>query len=307
MARNDLQVGGRAPADKLGLTLDVFEKGVDLSGFKIQSIRTVVEPWEDYLIFTQFYMLTNTAKTALDTTILPGKDLERGIPIRLPVKAQGIRASGPGNSAVIDSFVFWQGTIRPNETIPIQVSFSMPVHSPDYVYEQEIAYDVDNLEILVPLQTRFPKLPRLNGVELAAPGFKMESGYGLFGMRDDMEFIGGTGKSVKKGEALRFKVSGMPYHRPLAPFIVFGFALLSAIFIGVIGRREAQRVRGEAGLKDLRKALEVERESLLEQLVALRVGIRTGTVTQEEHDALSTSLQERLALILHKLSSIDTK
>ena len=85
------------------------------------------------------------------------------------------------------------------------------------------------------------------------------------------------------------------------------FALISAIFIGVVGRREAQRVRGEAGLKDLRAVLETERESLLEQLVALRVGIRTGTVTQDEHDALSTSLQERLALILHKLSSIDSK
>lgn len=295
------------PADKLGLSLDVFEKGVDLNGFKIASLRTVVEPWEDYLIFTQFYMLTNTAKTALDTSMLPGEEFKRGLPIRLPVKAQGIRPSGPGNSMVVDSLVYWKGTIRPNEQIPLQVSFSMAAHSPDFVYEQELAYPVDKLEILVPLQTRFPKMPRLNDVTLTAPGYKMDSGFGLYGMRNDMEFIGGTRSAINAGDSLKFKIDGLPFHRPVTPFIVLGVALLSAVLIGVAGRREVRRVQSDAGKKDLKRALEEEREELLEQLVQLRLGLKSGTVTEVEHEEISLRLRERLALVMKKLSSIDSK
>lgn len=293
------------PADKISLDVDVYEKGVDLKGVRFSSVRTVIEPWEDYLIFTQFYMLTNTSKTALDTALLPGVEFERGLPIRLPTKAQGIRVSGPGQSLVVDSLVYWQGTLKPGEQVPLQVSFSMAVHSAEYVYEQEMEYEVDNAEILVPLQTRYAKLPRLDKVSLAAPEFRPDAGYGLFGMRDDMEFIGATGKALKIGESLKFKVSGLPYAPPMTPFVVFGAALLSALGVAVVGRREARRVRSAAGLKDLRVALEAERTALLDDLVKLRNDLKAGAVTQDEHDALSISLSERLALVLKKLSSLD--
>ncbi len=293
------------PSNSLHLDIAVYEKGIDLSGLKFESVRTVVEPWEGYLVITQFYMLTNTSKVALDLGLLPGEEFERGIPIRLPTKAKGIRASGSGQTTVIDSFVYWKGTLNPAEKVPIQISFSMAIHSPDFVYEQDFEYDVNNLEILIPLQTRFPKLPRLDGVTLAAPGFKMESGKGLFGMRDDMEFIGGTGKAAKKGDTLRFKMQGLPYHRSWVPFVVLGFALLTALFVGLMGRREARRVQGAGGLEDLKAALELERNELLDQLVQLRVELKSQSITQDEHDTLMVGLQERLALILKKLSTVN--
>lgn len=290
------------PADKLGLDVDVFEKGVDLDGVRFSSVRTVIEPWEDYLIFTQFYTLTNTAKTALDVSLLPGEDFERGLPIRLPTKAQGVRVNGGGQTTIINEFVYWQGTLKPNEQVPLQISFSMPIHTEEYVYEQTLGYDADNVEVLVPLQTRFAKLPRLDHVTLAAPDFRVERGNGLFGMREDMEFIGATGKRVKKGESFKFKLDGLPFHRPMAPFVVFGIALLCALTIAFLGRREVAHMKSSVGRSHLQEALLAEREELLEALVALRGDLAAGRVTQEEFEALSITFSERLALVMQKLA-----
>ena len=44
---------------------------------------------------------------------------------------------------------------------------------------------------------------------------------------------------------------------------------------------------------------------MIDHMVQLRVDLKSQTITQDEHDTLVVGLQERLALILQKLSSIN--
>lgn len=294
------------PIDGARLTLDVYEKGLDPSVVELENLRTVVDIWEHYLVFTQYYTLTNNSETALDIKLLPDEEYEKGIPIVLPVKAQGINVTGPGENIVVNSTVYWKGVIKPGERVNLQARFSMAARDPEFTYEQEVGYPTKNVEVVVPIQTRFEKVPRLEELELRPLGFEeTERGPGIFGLRDDIEFVGARGLQLKEGESFAFQVRGLPFHRPMLPWAF----LLGGILIGLVGAwfglRETKRSETNIGKAELRSSLERERAVLLDELVALEKDFDENLVTPTEYEFEASSLREQLALVLARLKELD--
>jgi hypothetical protein len=293
------------PAPNTTLNVEVYEKGLDVSVVEIANLRNVVEVWEGYLVFTQYYTLTNTGDTALDVKLLPDTEYEKGIPLVLPVKAKGINITGPGESVVVNSTVFWKGVLKPDARVNLQARFSMTAKETEFVYEQKMDYPTRNVEVVVPIQTQFKKLPRLDSVELRPPGFEeTEQGAGIFGLRDDIEFIGARGLSVDAGESFSFQLRGLPFEKPITPWVFLGLGILFGLGIVVIARREMKRSKTEAGRREVREALEAEREMLLDDLVALERDLDEGLITEREYQLEAMALRERLALVLKRLSDL---
>lgn len=293
------------PSANMELDLKVYEKGVVADDLRFSNLRTIVEVWEGYLVFTQYYGLTNTGNTAIDTLILEGADPEKGLRIELSHLAKGIQVNGPGESTVVNSTVFWKGTLAPGETAPLQMRFSMTEQGSEFVYEQEMGFPVDNIELVLPIQTQYQKLPRLDKVSLAAPGFEMLSGNGILGLRNDREFIGATGKKVDAGESFQFKVSGLPFESSMAPWAVLGAGLFFAALVVVVGRREVDKLKSRQTREELLKGLEKERDALLDALVELERDLEADEVTEREYELESLALKERLALIMNKIREFD--
>ncbi len=297
------------PGDGVKLTIRAHERTLDPNVVRVKSLRTVVQPWEEYLVFTQFYQLQNSSDLALDIAAIPDPDYERGIPLTLPVKAQGIQAMGPGESAVVDSTVYWKGFMKPGEVVNIQVRFSMSAREESFIFEQEMEYSTDELEVVVPLQTDFEKLPRLDTVTLLAPGFKelgrTQNGKSPLDLRSDMEFLAAWNNPVEKGESFTFKLEGLPFHKPITPWIFLIAGIVVALGIVVFARKERARMESQQGVEDLRAAFEAERSDLREQLITLEKQQASGMRSQPEYEALRLSLREQLALILKKLSDLE--
>jgi hypothetical protein len=297
------------PGDGTKLTIRAHERTLDPSVVKIKSLRTVVQPWEEYLVFTQFYQLQNSSDLALDIAAIPDPDYERGIPLTLPVKAQGIQAMGPGENAVVDSTVYWKGFMKPGEVVNIQVRYSMSAREPSFVFEQTMEYDADEVEVVVPLQTDFEKLPRLDTVALLAPGFeelgRTQDGKSPLDLRRDMEFLAAWGNPVKKGESFTFKLEGLPFEKPILPWVFLIAGIVMALGIVVYARKETARMGSKQGVKDLKLAFQAERSELLTQLEELERQQRSGMRTQPEYESMKLSLREQLALILKKLHDLE--
>lgn len=292
------------PAPGLRIELPVYEKGISPDGIAFNSVRTVVEIWEGYVVFTQYYMLTNKGQTALDMTLVEGADPEKGLPIELSPLAKGIQASGPGQNVVVNSTLFWKGTLTPGETVPLQVRFSMTETGEEFVYEQKMDFPVDEVELVFPVQTKYKKVPRLDELTLAAPGFEVLSGKGILGLRNDLEFIGARGKSVEAGESFRFRLAGLPFKHPIAPWIVLGISLFVGALVVFFGRREAKKMDSKQTRTQLLKDLENEREVLLEELVNVQGDFEAGEITEREREFETLALKERLALVMNKIQEL---
>lgn len=291
------------PVDALQLKVPVYELGNDPKALSFDNIRTVVELWEDYLVFTQFYTLVNNSQTVIDTTTMPGFDPERGMPIELPIKALGVQVSAGGESSTVKSIAYWKGRIRPSERVPIQIRFSMAAHDPSFVYEQVVQYATKNTEVVVPLQTQFQKVPRLNDVTLSVPGGKMLSGLGILGLREDMEFVGSEGVALQPGESIRFKVDNLPLRRPMMPFVILGLGLLFGGVVIFLGRREQEMNRQTHSRKIAIESLNREKEDVLAKIAALQQSM--DDFSEAEYESNDLALRARLALILKKIEDLE--
>ncbi len=293
------------PAPGLTIELPVYEKGISAEGIEFKSIRTVTEVWEGFVVFTQYYLLTNTGKTALDMTLVEGADPVKGLPIELPILAKGIQANGPGQNVVVNSTLFWKGTLTPGQTVPLQVRFSMTETGEEFIYEQQVDYPVQNIELVFPVQTQYKKVPRLDKLQLSAPGFEVLSGKGILGLRSDLEFIGAQGKSLEAGESFRFKLSGLPFKHPIAPWVVLGTGLFFAGLVIFTGRRAARRTDTKKTREELIAGLRKEREVLLDALVVVQEEFDNGQITEQEAEFETLALKERLALVMHKIQELE--
>lgn len=291
------------PVANLQLKIPVYELGNDPKAISFDNIRTVVELWEDYLVFTQFYTVVNNSQAVIDTTTLPGFDPERGMPIELPVKALGLQVSAGGETSTVNSIAYWKGRIRPSERVPIQIRFSMAAHDPAFVYEQVVHYDTKNTEVVVPLQTQFQKVPRLNNVTLSVPGGKMLSGLGILDLRQDMEFVGSEGVALNSGESIRFKLDNLPLRRPVMPFVVLGLGLLFGGFVVFLGRREQAIGRQASSRKIAIASLNREKDDVLVQIATLQQSI--DDFSEAEYESMDLALRARLALILKKIEDLE--
>lgn len=293
------------PAPNTTLNIEVFEKGLDTSVVEIANLRNVIEVWEGYLVFTQYYTLTNTGETALDVKLLPDEEYEKGLPLVLPVKAKGINVTGPGESLVVNSTVFWKGVLKPGARVNLQARFSMTATGTEFAFEQEMGYPTQNVEVVVPIQTQFKKLPRLDAVELRPPGFEeTERGPGIFGMRDDIDFIGARGLSLEPGQSFSFQLRGLPFKEPITPWVFLVLGIVTGLGLLLLARRESKRVKTAAGQQEIKEALQGEREALLDDLVDLERDLDEGLITEREYQLGTMALRERLALVLKKIADV---
>lgn len=283
----------------------VYEKGLDTSVVEVANLRTVVEIWERYLVFTQYWTLTNTGKTALDVKLLPDEKFEKGLAFNLPVKAQAINVRGPGESMVVNSTFYWKGVMEPGARVNLQVRFSMSARDPDFTYEQTMDWPTQNVEVVVPIQTRFEKMPRLDGVELRPPGFaETDRGAGIFDLRDDIDFVGARGLELKAGESFSFQVRNLPFERAKLPWVFLGIGLLLAVGVLVFAKREQREAEKRRSRKELARLLEAQRVELLDELVAVEKDLQEGVMTRAEAEFEAAALREQLALVLKKIEDL---
>jgi hypothetical protein len=292
------------PSPNAKLAINAFAKGAGPEAARIASLRMVVEPWEGYLVFTQIIGLTAAGDLALDTQQVADPAWAKGMPIELPLKAQGINVAGPGEHKVINSIVYWRGVLKPGEVTTLQVRYSMPAHDPVFTYLQPIAYDVGEVDLLIPLQTSHKKVPRLNGLELAAPGFALEAGMGLAGLRPDMEFLRGARASIKAGEPLRFQLRGLPFHKPKGPWIALAAGLLVALAALGYGLRRKQTDGPTHSDAALMAELTAQHDAAFEEMVALKRAYNAGGVDVREYEVESLALLGRIALLKRKLEEL---
>lgn len=292
-------------SDGANLTIDVFEQARDASNVRIERIRTIIEPWEDYLVFNQFWSLTVGGNRAVDTTSLGGKRFEKGLPLELPLNAEGIKASGRGETKIIDSTVNWKGVLKPGRTVSFRVRFSMPASTPSLVYEQSVDYPVDRLDVVLPLETDYEKVGRLDEASLSAPGFeRVETTRNIPGLRRNVPSLYATGESLEAGESFAFQLQGLPFDRRIWPWIVIALGLLGGGGIFVLARRERDPLASEEGRSDAIETLEEDRDRLLDQLARLEDAYDTGEIDEVDYETESLRLREQLSLISDKLDEL---
>ncbi|MGM0555687.1 MAG: hypothetical protein ACQEVA_04825 [Myxococcota bacterium] len=300
------------PANGATIEVDVFERSSDLDKLFVANLRTLVYVWEDYLGFQQVWTLSVRGDKALDTSLLKGEDFENGIPLTLPLKAEGIDVvAGALKSKTVNSTVFVSGVIKPGEAIPVRIDYSIPVTKTKYTYEQTLDYPAKNVDVGVMLDTGFQQYPRLRDLTLTAPGFEAvepQRGFGRmfqqFGQRD---FLIAKGAQIDAGDGFLVRMEGLPFEQPLGPWIALGLGFAGMIFVFGFGRAETKRMSGEKTEEEIAELLRQEKKDLMEELVALEEDYEEGYATQDEYERESMMLRERLALVMKKLRDLEPK
>ncbi|MFB6264754.1 MAG: hypothetical protein ABEL76_14185 [Bradymonadaceae bacterium] len=292
-------------ADGARLSVDVYDKTPRAKGVRVRRLRTVVEPWEDYLVFTQFWYLQAPENRAVDTTLIENESGQTGLPIEFPTDAEGIEASGSGDTKVIDGTLYWKGTLTPNRTRRLRVRFSMSAKRSSFVYRQTVDYPTDEVEVALPIETNYEKHPRLNDASLAAKGFEtVEYTTQIRGLKRGVEYLYASGRSLEAGESFAFKVDGLPFGRPKGPWIALILGLLGAAGVAVYGfsgpveTEEESRADAEQQLRD-------EHDRLLDELADLERARERGELGDIDYEVESLRLRERLALVKEKLDELE--
>jgi hypothetical protein len=297
------------PEDGSPQSREVVVYGVsgDDSKVVVKELITAVELWEDQFLITQTWSFENRAEVAFDATQAEGEKYNDGLLIRTPSVAKGIHAQvirGRGDvseARVVEDKVWVRAPVPPaskgQEPLRVRLQFSIDHNSDTIEFDQPMLYNVEYSEIIVPLGTRFKKIPTLD-LEMTAAGFnvaarKLRSG--------DNGLVAIDGKHAL-GSALRFRIEGYPTFRsPISNLTLF---LLLAILVGgaVMYYREVHvRRGGRTQAQQHRVALDVEREVLFDALGELEIRYDEGLVSDRAYDIEAGNLRERLALVLRHL------
>jgi hypothetical protein len=295
------------PSDGATLALTVYERGHDASDVVIESLRTVAHVWEDHVFFQQTWLLSVDGDYVVDVDMLDGEAYEEGLPLVLPLKAKGIEARGPGQSTPIKSTVYWRGTLKPGEPVPLTIHFSVAGTKPSLVFDQQLDYPAKNVEVLVPLEPRHERvrIPYFEDLALAAPGFDVDVGRGVLGAQNQGLALHATDGAFEAGESLRFKITGLPFEAPKGAWIAAALGLLGAIFVLGYARRETQLMNESRESGELVDILTEEREALLDELALLEEDYQDGEVSELEYERESLLLRERIALVMKKLRDLE--
>lgn len=293
-------------AEGAELKIRVYPRASNADDVVVERLRTVFQPWEDFLVVSQRWNLSVRGDRAVDTAALPGEKFEKGLPLELPVEAEGIKMFGPGESEVVDSTAYWRGVLRPGDTVSVRVRFSISASSPMQVYRQSVDYPVDQTEVVLPLQTDHEKVGRLENATLAAKGFsKVEATRRVPGLRPDNEYIYASGRTLDPGESFAVRMTGLPFERPIAPWVALALGVVGAGFILAFARRGLARLREDDETAETAvEVLEREREELLDELAELERSFEAGDVAEITYETESLRLRERLSLIMEKLDEL---
>lgn len=300
----------KVPARGISLEVPVYERGNDLSKVKIQDLQTIVHVWEDNLYFQQFYRLTVEGNQVFDTALLTGEEYEHGMPLDLPLKAMGIEAQAPGATKVVESTVFWKGSLKPGEAVPISASFSMTANRPEFSYSQDFDYPVDNVSVVVPLEpnNQQVKIRYFSDLTIAAPGFDPDNvgvDEGALGSQNDGLFLTAKNRSIEAGGTLKFQLGGLPFDRPIGAWAALGLGILGALLVFAFARREKKRVDESHSSGEIIDLLSREREELLDELALLEEDYQDGRVSELEYERESLLLRERIALVMKKIRDLE--
>jgi len=300
------------PAANITLPVKTFDRGYDVATFKVASLRMIVEPWEGYLVFTQMWSITVDGDLALDTRLLADPEFENGVPLELPLKAQGINVNTPsGETKVVNSTIYFKGVLQPGDPVTLQVRYSMPASSTEFAYEQLLQFPVDNFELIVPLETNFKeKLPRLDNLGIRAPSFKPEdikTGFNIPGLRPDKEFLYAKRTKISKGDKILFQLFNLPYKKPTAPWIALGIGIIGALLVLVFAAAEKAGGMDTDELEKLRASLVAERDGLLAELLALEGDADEGLLSERDYEREDARLRGRVAIIIAKIEELDAK
>ncbi len=293
------------PTAELRLSVPIFARTGDLATLRVGALRTFIEPWEDFLVFSQNWTLVVSGDRALDTSLLTGEAYAKGLPLELPVKAQGINVFGAGEHQVINSTVYWRGVLKPGEPVNLQLRFSVPAKQDTLIYEQRLDYPAQQVDVLVPLETPHKKVPRLNKLELAGIGFKSEARQEIPGLGRPLELLyahpDNPNHELKAGESIQLRLRGLPFAPPRGPWIALALGLLGALAVLAFAALERRRQRQGGDTRARHALLMREREALFEALAELERDLARGAVSARDYELESLLLRERLALILKKL------
>lgn len=295
------------------VSIDVFGKTFDDKDLLVTELMTTVDLWEGYLILTQMWTFSNAASVAFDPTGSPDEKYAEGMPIVLPKKAMGINAMvirGQGvteQARVVENKVLLEAPIPPmaegQDPLRVQLRYSMPLKGSHFDYEQQLDYKVEGMRVIVPLQTRYNRHPRLN-LTLDAPGFpEVGDGRRMPGMAQNMQFVVARDGHADPGGKLSFSIDGLPAPdtTPRWVALILGvLMLLGGVWLLVIERRGGV-VRGRAGVKSLIRALTDEREDLFDALRDLDERYDEGDLSERRYDIEAAKLRERLALVMRRL------
>lgn len=292
-------------ADGAIVELNVFDQAHSYPGVRLSRKRVLVSPWEEYLIFDQFWTLQLEGDQAFDTSV--ASEFERGLPLRLPYTAEGISVAGVGDSQVIDNIVYWNGVLQPDRPVTIQIRFSMEARHSEFTFEHPMNYPVDNIDVLATVDTNFDKMPRLNDLTLRAPGFEVGDDPTAAGLppHTTLDFLVATGHSVDRGESYAFRLEGLPFGRPLGAWIALFGGILAALLAAFYGRREYLNMR-DANNGDALEGLEAQRDDLIDELAEIEHDIEQAGTEQEKLDFEEERMlvRQRLALILGKIDDL---
>jgi len=293
-------------ADGAAFELEVYPRASNADDVVVERLRTVFQPWEDFLVVSQRWNLSVRGDRAVDATTLPGERFEKGLPFELPVEAEGIKMFGPGESEVVDNTTYWRGVLQPGDTVSVRVRFSISADSPTQVYRQTVQYPVDQTEVVLPLQTDHEKVGRLASAGLAAKGFgEVEATRRVPGLRPDNEYLYASGRSLEPGETFAVRMTGLPFGRPVAPWIALALGVAGAGFILAFARRGLARLREDDETTEAAaEVLERERDELLDELAELERSFEVGDVSEITYETESLRLRERLSLIMEKLDEL---
>ena len=301
------------PTDGMTMPVSVALRGFEVSSVRIRSVRFIVEPWEGYLVFSQLITLGVDGGRAIDTTLLPGAAYKEGLPIQLPIKAQGIRAfGGEGESKIIDSTVYWRGVLTPGSDISLQLRYSMAVRDPAFVYTQTYAYPVGALEVIVPVETRHTQKLAAHGGESASrrPGSRPRT----FApaptarvCRRARSSSGGAARRSRQAPRSCSSSTTLPFRRSIAPWIALALGLLGAAGVFAFARRDQRRVREVRSPERLRSALEGERVDATRTLRAVEAAGASGELIEREYAVERARARTHLALVLRKIDELDAE
>lgn len=295
----------KTPGDGIELTIEVYPQADDTSSVRIKRLRTVVEPWEDFLVVTQFWQLTADGNMAIDTSSLSGEDYEKGLPLQLPLDAQGIHAFGPGETETVESTVHWRGVLRPGETVSLRTRYSMSASSSTFVYRQSVDYPAKEVQVVLPLVSDHDKVGRLSEASMAAKGFdEVEATRDVPGFRRDKDYLFAHGKSLSAGDTYAVKLTGIPLERPVGPWVAVGLGILGILLILAFAGRESVQLDDEETQSIAIETLQQEREELLDELADLEEAWEDGDISEVTYETESLRLRERLSLVMRKLDKL---
>lgn len=294
------------PSDDSTLTIQVADPGGELEDVAVRRLRTVVEPWEGYLVISQFWRLTAEGNRVVDTSKLDVDERATGLPLEFPTNAEGLEATGPGESEVVEGTVYWRGRLKPGRATRLRVRYSMPVEHASYVYRQRVDYPVREAQVILPLRPTRTTIDRLDDAALVAPGFEsVEATTRISGLRRDNEYLFASGRTMEPGETLTFELEGLPYSRPVGPWVAVGFAALGLLVLGAVARRESARFTSESERREARRQLEDERDRLADEIARLDRSYEEGRIDEVDYETERLRLREQLAVVLRRLRDLD--